>query len=367
MSNRPDLGYFDEGQDLASPSFYAEALRPEGQARLLPPAAFRSLAFTQLEDEAVWTRDWICVGSHEAIPHVGDLLPFTIGTHGVHVQRTPDGLRARFNKAQHGGCRMVPLQCQTGAKTRCSFTSCGYSRDRPAIPAGELGDGAPAMHQYLGLRPERLLTAQARSWGPLIFVNLDVAPQSPEADLAALNKAAGFFGNHKPARSEELWLEFPANWKLLAQALAAGEPFAEDPGARWLLARTALDGGGDAVTAWLFPNLVLLATARETCVVVLQQTAIGQTLCRVSVYGEAAGADAPARWRETVEARAGTAAAEHLAISRWGTSFRPATAGAPLPLQTDPHGLWLARMLAERVARVPREALPQPLFQNPRS
>ncbi|HVI30243.1 ring-hydroxylating oxygenase subunit alpha [Hansschlegelia sp.] len=367
MSNRPDLGYFDEGQDLASAAFYAEALKPPGEARVLPPAAFRSLAFTALEDEAVWTRDWICVGAHEAIPGVGDLLPFTVGTHGVHVQRTEEGLKARFNKAQHGGCRAVPLQCQTGAKTRCSFTSCGHSRDRAAIPAGELGDGTPEMHQYLGLRPERLLTAQVRSWGPLIFVNLDVTPESPEASLKALNKAAGFFGNHKPLRSEEIWLEFPANWKLLAQALAAGEPIVEDEDAGWLLARTELSDATDTVTAWLFPNLVLLATDRETCTLTLQPSAIGQTICRVSLYGASPDADALARWRSVVEARAAAAVAGQFAASRWGASFRPETVGAPLPVQTDPHGQWMARALARRIARVPRAALPQPLFQTPRS
>ncbi len=362
MSHRPDLGYHDEGRDLADAAFYAEAI---GDApRVLPPAAFRSLPFTLLEDEAVWTRDWICVGAHEAIPQTGDLLPFTIGTHGVHVQRTEGGLAARFNKAQHGGCRMVPLQCQTGAKTKCSFTSCGYSRDRPAIPARDLGEGAPEMHQYLGLRPERLLTAHVRSWGPLIFVNLDVAPASSETSLATLNQLGGFFGNHKSARSEEIWLEHPANWKLAGQHLAGGEPLFDD-GDRWLLGVTTLADGREARTAWLFPNLVLLATADETCVVVLQPTAIGQTLCRVSVYGEDAATSA-AFWRAEIDRRAGAAAQEHLALSRWGTQFRPETIGAASPRQSEPHGVWMQRALAERVARAPRDDLPQPLFQNPR-
>jgi hypothetical protein len=364
MPHRPDLGYRDEGQDLAGSAFYAAALAPE--PTVLPPAAFRSLRFTQLEDEAVWTRDWICVGSHEAIPNEGDLLPFTVGTHGVHVQRSAEGrLQGRFNKAQHGGCRMVPLQCQTGAKTKCSFTSCGYSRDRPAIPAGELGDGTPEMHQYLGLRPERLLTASVRSWGPLIFVNLDVAPASPETSLAALNKTAGFFGNHKPVRSGEVWLEFAANWKLLGQHLAGGAPVAEDEDAGWILAETTLLDGRAARTAWLFPNLVLIATESETLALVLQQTAIGQTLCRVCVYG-ADAAGSVERWRPEIAGRAAEAAAAHLDTARWGTSFRPETRSAALPRQSDPHGRWMQRALAARVERMPRGPIEQPLFQNPR-
>ena len=363
MSHRPDLGFYDEGHDLASPAFYADAIGAD--ARTLPPAAFRSLAFTHLEDEAVWTRDWICVGSHEAIPNEGDLLPFTVGTHGVHVQRTAEGLAARFNKAQHGGCRAVPLQCQTGAKTKCSFTSCGYSRDRRAIPASELGDGTPEMHQYLGLRPERLLTAHAKSWGPLIFVNLDIAPAWPERSLKALNRTMGAFGNHKPARSRELWIEISANWKILGSALAAGSPVGDDETGGWILTGTTLADGRAATAAWLFPNLVLISTEAETAVVVLQQTAIGQTLCRLSVYAEDPAASLET-WRAEIEARAARGEADHQAIARFGTSHRPETIGQTPPAQTSPVAAWMQRTLATRVDRAPLDPVEQPLFQNPK-
>lgn len=365
MSHRPDLGFFDEGHDLAAPAFYAEATRPDDDARALPPAAFRSLAFTHLEDEAVWTRDWICVGSHEAIPTIGDLQPFTIGTHGVHVQRRPDGLAARFNKAQHGGCRAVPLQCQTGAKTKCSFTSCGYSRDRAAIPASELGDGTPEMHQYLGLRPERLLTAQAKSWGPLIFVNLDVSPVWPERSLNVLNRSMGAFGNHKPERSREIWIEAAANWKILGAALAEGAPVGEDRAGGWMLSQTTLEEGRTALSAWLFPNLILISTEHETAVAVIQQTAIGQTMCRMSVYGIEPETSVE-RWRLEIEARAARAETSHRAIARFGTSHRPETIGQPLPRQTSPLGAWMQRRLAERVAAAPLGPIEHPLFQNPK-
>ncbi|MCS0503643.1 ring-hydroxylating oxygenase subunit alpha [Ancylobacter mangrovi] len=362
MTHRRDLGYRDEGHDLADPAFYADALEPE--PRVLPPAAFRSLRFSQLEDEAVWTRDWICVGTHEAIAGRGDLLPFTVGTHGIHVQRTEGGIVARFNKAQHGGCRAVPLQCQTGAKTKCSFTSCGYSRDRGAIPASELGDGTPQMHQYLGLRPERLLTAHVQSWGPLIFVNLDVAPAWPAEELASLGRLGGFFGNHKPAWSDEVWLEYAANWKLMGQALASGTP-AHARSDVWMLADTALSDGTPARAAWLFPNLVLLATERSTAIVNLQPTAMGQTLCRLSTYGSDPRGDR-LFWREEIRLRAERGEAENEARALWGTQHHPHTIGAALPNQPDAPGAWMQGALAARVARMPRGDFAQPLYQNPR-
>ncbi|MDQ0390908.1 ring-hydroxylating oxygenase subunit alpha [Labrys monachus] len=362
MTYRRDLGYWDEGRDLVDAAFYADALGRH--PRVLPAAAFRSLRFSQLEDEAVWTRDWICVGAHEAIPADGDLLPFTVGTHGVHVQRMAGGIVARFNKAQHGGCRTVPLQCQTGTKTKCSFTSCGFSRDRGAIPASDLGDGTPEMHQYLGLRPERLLTAHVRSWGPLIFVNLDVAPAWPEAELTTLGGLGGFFGNHKSRRSDDVWLEHGANWKLMGQALVAGEAtIAGNP--VWMFAAATLSDGTPARAAWLFPNLVLIATDDSTAVMTLQPTGLGQTLCRLSTFGADPRADR-LFWRDEIRVRAERAEAEHDDLARWGTPYRPQTVGAALPFQSEAAGAWMQRTIAARIARMPREDFPQPLYQNPR-
>lgn len=363
MLHRPDLGFQDEGQDLASPSFYAGALGRLGEARVLPPAAFRSLRFSQLEDEAIWTRDWICVGAQEQIPLDGDLLPFTVGTHGIHVQRVKAGLVARFNKAQHGGCRSIPLQCQTGKKTKCSFTSCGYSRDRGAIPARELGNDTPEMQQYLGLRPERLLTGHAAAFGSLIFVNLDIAPASHEGAFRELNEAGGFFNNQSKLSASGS-LEYTANWKLLGQHLAAGKLMSESESDDWLLARTAVETKPSLV-AWLFPNLVLMRTEDETCVIVLQQTALDQTLCRYFIYS-VEHRDASSSWTTEIGARAAKAALDHREAVRWGTNFRPETIDAELPLQSNPQGLWIQRMIARRAVRTPTQPFAQPLFQHAR-
>ena len=114
MDFHPDLGYEDNGVDLTDVSLYKSAKLPFGQAKILPPIAYQSKIFSGLEDEKLWTRNWIAIGSTLEIPNSGDLLPYTVGNHGIHVQKEKDGsLIGRFNKAQHGGCRAVPQQCQT--------------------------------------------------------------------------------------------------------------------------------------------------------------------------------------------------------------------------------------------------------------
>ncbi|WP_191060243.1 aromatic ring-hydroxylating oxygenase subunit alpha [Geminicoccus harenae] len=258
----------------------------------LPAAAFGSSGFGRLEDERLWPKVWVCVGRAEEIPNPGDLLPYTVGVHGIHVQRMADGgLVARLNKAQHGGCHFIPLQCQSGRKTRCGFTSCGYSLDRPAIPAGPDGEPVPEMYQYLGMRPERLPVLPLALQAGLLFVAVDPAlgERPPEPGPLPLHAA--------PA----CWRTLAGNWKQVAAALLAG------------------DGDEPATCAtWHFPNLVLLQGEGETCMVVLQPVAPERTLCRLSLLARTPPADqARAAWTAQVERWAAAAAPADLPQHRW--------------------------------------------------
>jgi hypothetical protein len=247
---------------------------PQGIVRLLPPSAFRSRLFQAEEDAAIWTRTWVCAGFAAEIPNAGDVLPFTVGNHGVHIERLANGsLVGRFNKAQHGGCRTVPLQCQTGAKTKCSFTACGYSRDRRPIAADDANRGA-SLDQYLGLRPERLLTVPVRTWGPLVLVRLDPEARSvfdwPSADDVLSVPASAEGGGAMATR----WIEYDANWKHIAASLADGA--IETAGPSHAL--------GDGETALLYPNVVVLSGSSVTAAIILQPTALARTLCRIRLF-----------------------------------------------------------------------------------
>ncbi len=341
MTMRPDLDYVDEGVDLQDPALYKPSRGRFGKARMLTPIAYRSKVFADLEDEKIWTRSWICIGSHHDIPDVGDLLPYTVGNHGVHVQRGNDGLTGRYNLAQHGGCRFVPAQCQTGSKTKCSYTSCGYSRDRGVIAADELGDNTPTMRQYLGYRPERLLPVKAESEGPLLFVNLDpdAAPLADRledaADALALDDAATW------ENAESFRVEYDANWKLLGRALL--RPLAPDAkpakkrGADAIVLRADADySGASATVFWLLPNLILLRGEDHLVSIVLQPTALEETLARVRISGERpmerAHADA---LRAALDKAGNTAAAQQDELARFGTPSRPETSLDSLPLEED--------------------------------
>ena len=341
MTMRPDLDYVDEGVDLQDPALYKPSRGRFGTARMLTPIAYRSKVFADLEDEKIWTRSWVCIGSHRDIPNVGDLLPYTVGNHGVHAQRGEEGLIGRYNLAQHGGCRFVPAQCQTGSKTKCSFTSCGYSRDRGVIAADELGDDTPTMRQYLGFRPERLLPVTVESRGPLVFVNLDpeAGPLADRldgvADVLSLDDAATW------DKAESFRVEYDANWKLLGRALlrslAPEAKPAKKGGADAIALRADTDFSGTPATVfWLLPNLILLRREDHLLSIVLQPTALEETLARVRISSarpiEPAQVEA---LRAALDEAGSTASTLQDELARFGTPSRPETSLDALPLEDD--------------------------------
>lgn len=408
MNMHPELGYFDEGLDLVEPKLYAAVKKPFGRAQTLPPAAYRSKIFADLEDEKIWTRTWVCVGAQQQIPDAGDLLPFTLGNHGIHVERQADGsLIGRFNKAQHGGCRAIPAQCQTGIKTKCSFTSCGYSRDRDVIRANEIEDGSRFAGQYLGDRPERLMPANVETWGPFIFVNLDPACRPLAKQFKGLAKRmAPYFDDDLKLISEQR-REFACNWKLAGRAYLENlsPPFAADNGKDNVIKRASeakpshtehffvladeygerflslppLPGisnsrWGSARLCWLFPNLLLALLPDSVLSVVLQPTATAMTLQRTALFvhqsarTQAVTADLEelsSLWMEALAASAAKAETRQQEFDAWGSPLKPDTAAKRLPKEDSAFGYDFQRYLVECILAEHEHYWNAPLYSQP--
>lgn len=396
MNVHPELGYFDEGLNLVEPELYAAARKPFGRAQTLPAAAYRSKIFADLEDEKIWTRTWVCVGVQQQIPNAGDLLPFTLGHHGIHVERQANGgLLARFNKAQHGGCRAIPAQCQTGIKTKCSFTSCGYSRDRDVIHASEVvEEGSRFAGQYLGDRPERLLPAKVEVWGPFIFVNLDLDCEPLARQFKGLAKRVAPYFNADVKMVSELRSEIDCNWKLAGRAyleclpppfVAGNETkrtdraaktvrpekpshaehlhgLADGYGARYsslpMFSGLSKAQQGSAQLCWLFPNLLLALMPDHVLSVVLQPTATAMTLQRVTLFAHQSAeakvatadlAELNCLWREALTGSAAEAESRQQEFDAWGSPLRPDTAAKRLPKENSAFGYDFQNFLVERI------------------
>ncbi|MDW3094567.1 MAG: hypothetical protein R8G33_02720 [Gammaproteobacteria bacterium] len=301
MVYHPDLGYVENGIDFTDTGLYKTAIRDFGQATILPSFSYQSKIFSDLEDEKLWTRSWIAIGTTHQIPNIGDLLPFTVGRHGLHVQRQEDGsLIGRFNKAQHGGCRAIPAQCQTGKKTKCSFTSCGYSRDRQTIRVEEIGENTPTMHQYLGLIPERLLPVKVETLGPYIFVNLDPDSKSLNEEFSSIPESIDFNSITNLDLQTDQWFECASNWKLIGRAFYDSDNNKQNLEVKELSQDTThfhatdvliseADNNDNLLKAdiyWLFPNLLIVDTLTHIFSVILQPTSMQESLLRACVFNK---------------------------------------------------------------------------------
>lgn len=350
MSRRPDIGYFDSGKDLLDPGTWLDPGRHAASDKDAPvdPLVFRSLEFAYLEDEAIWTRDWIGMGTLADLVGEGDILSFTAGNHGVHVQRMADGgLVGRFNNAQHGGCRVVPVQCQQGVKTKCSFTSCGYSRDRTPMARGAAGEATPEMYQYTGLRPERLLPISIGLLGPVVLGNLDGAGRHFDLEPELADWLAGCPGGWA-SRRQVVWEEYPANWKLYGEALF-GLIDPRPMGDGQSLYASGQVGGACVGAAWSFPNILMLCSATASAVVVVQPTALDRVMTRIELFGD--GAADPGLL--TLCRDAGWAAAA-LQLRIGETD------------EASPARRWMQSRLIDRILSMPRVEPQMPLFQGAR-
>jgi hypothetical protein len=203
------------------------------------------------------------------------------------------------------------------------------------------------MHQYLGLQPDRLLKAQVASLHSLLFVNLDPSTPLPARSWDELG-SFGFFDGDRQVRRAGKWLEYDANWKLLGQHLTRGMTILASDDDGWIVTESS-DSSPVMRAAWLFPNLVLIKAGDETCVIVLQPTAVGRTMCRIGIYGP--NPTSFAEWQVRLDRLAEGAIEAHRFISSWGTASQPESIGRELPYQADEVGLWMQGQIAKRAGK----------------
>jgi phenylpropionate dioxygenase-like ring-hydroxylating dioxygenase large terminal subunit len=167
-------------------------LLPVSEAQLLPVEAYTSQSFWAFEKEAIFSREWLCIGHVSEVPNVGDHLPLTVLDEPVLMVRGDDGIRVLSSVCRHrghpivGGVKEIPVdgRCLHGRALVCPYHSWTYNLD------GSLR-GAPSMSQTTPLetlrRTMRLPEIRSEIWHGLVFVNFDdnapmLAPQLAKLD-----------------------------------------------------------------------------------------------------------------------------------------------------------------------------------------
>src|ERR1700741_4957300 len=82
----------------------AAALRPFGESRMLPPAAYTSAEVFAWERTHFFGDGWTCAGHASLLPSAGDQLAVETGAGGAVIVRGEDGIiRAFANTCRHRG------------------------------------------------------------------------------------------------------------------------------------------------------------------------------------------------------------------------------------------------------------------------
>ncbi|HEX9851730.1 MAG TPA: aromatic ring-hydroxylating dioxygenase subunit alpha [Woeseiaceae bacterium] len=133
------------------------------------------------ELDAVWYRDWVCVGRLEQVPHAGDFFLATIGTQRLVVTRNADNeLRIFHNTCRHRGSALCTEERGRFRNGRivCPYHTWTYTLN------GELA-ATPSKLPAADFRKVdySLYRVHADTWGGYIFANLAETPGTPLAEF----------------------------------------------------------------------------------------------------------------------------------------------------------------------------------------
>jgi choline monooxygenase len=246
-----------------------------------PPAEwYTDAGFLALEQEKVFGHAWLLAGRAEQVAQPGQFFTADIAGEAVVVARGDDGkLRAFSNVCRH---RAGPVATGEGQckRFRCAYHGWTYTLDGALLGTPEF-DGVQNFDHTANCLPQ----FQAKTWGGLVFVNLD-ARAAPLAetleDLPERLKGRGM-SQMKLAARKDWYLD--ANWKVYVDNYLEGYhiPVAHpglnreiDYGKYWTETkryysiqhsplkavadqrmRLAKDGESAALFIWVFPNLMI--------------------------------------------------------------------------------------------------------------
>jgi len=133
----------------------------------------------QRELEAIWYREWVCVGREEELEDNGDYFTTEIGDQNIIVLRAEDGLRAYFNTCRHRGARICDNASGRFRNGRiiCPYHTWTYSLDGELLATPyRLDTGS------FDSTNQALYDVQLDTWRGFVFVNLAETPETSLLD-----------------------------------------------------------------------------------------------------------------------------------------------------------------------------------------
>lgn len=182
-------------------------------ARTMPSSVYTSEAFYQFEKEAIFAKEWLCLGHVSQIPEPGDYFTIQVADEPLIVVRGEDAVvRVMSSICQHRGYPVtVDGDAGNAKQFRCSYHYWAYGLDGQLVAAPEMTRTCPLAQ----LRAETALPAlKVEIWFGMIFANmdLDAAPLAPTLSKLAPEMEAYDVGSLKAVNPLE-YKNQPWNWK----------------------------------------------------------------------------------------------------------------------------------------------------------
>jgi phenylpropionate dioxygenase-like ring-hydroxylating dioxygenase large terminal subunit len=204
--------------DAAAPPFdpteLEPALRPFGQSRMLPRAAYTSERVLAFELERFFAGSWTCVGREGDLEGTGAQRAARVGGAGVLLVRGGDGrARAFANTCRHRGHELLGAGASTVRRTiLCPYHAWTYDLD------GALRV-APGFRDLRGFEPAEhgLVELPLESWHGFLFVN-GSADAPPFAEhVGALEELVAPYRPERlvPLASHDY--DLACNWKVVLE------------------------------------------------------------------------------------------------------------------------------------------------------
>jgi glycine betaine catabolism A len=191
----------------------AEALKPFGTSRMLPPAAYVDPAVFSWEQQNFFAEGWTCAGFSAELANAGDQRAESAGG-GVLLSRDADGvLHAFSNFCRHRGHELLP--CGVSAQRQsivCPYHSWTYDLDG-SLKAAKGFKGTPGFDE----RRWGLVELPVTEWHGLIFVDGSGRAGSLHEALADLDELVAPYEPERLVIAGRHNYDAASNWKILTE------------------------------------------------------------------------------------------------------------------------------------------------------
>jgi choline monooxygenase len=178
----------------------------------VPVSRYVAPEFAALEVERLWPRVWQIACTVDHVRREGDYFEYVVGPYSVIVVRGDDGeLRGFQNVCRHRGNTLCQGAGEGLMELRCPWHGWTWGLD------GRLRE-VPSRRWFGALRNDDfpLFPVQVGTWGPLVFVNLDLDAPPLDDYLEGVPGDSAWADLHEFHCMATTTSEVPCNWKVIA-------------------------------------------------------------------------------------------------------------------------------------------------------